>query len=260
MKSLSLLVGVCLAVVARAQQFQNLDFELGKTPVGYDSFNATPAQREELLPWWITYYRDRDGIEGSSALPLLNRGNGGCIGSPCIWVGLDSAYHGKFGLDLDAGGRGGSGGETGVRQKGQLPANARSLKLSASGGTVRVRIDGNQLTSFVEAGAIKGVLMSFDVSGFAGRFVELTVATGSWVQVDNIGLSTSPPTPVPPTIKFSGPLSDGRIVIDWSGHLQQATAPAGPFMDVGAAVNGSRDVWLFEPFQKQSNLFFRARN
>lgn len=264
MKSLSLLVGVCLAVAAKAQQFQNLDFELGATPVGYNSFNPTPAERQELLPGWITYYRNRDGIEDdlghSFAFPLLIRGNDRCLGAPCIWVGSSYALHRRYGVGLDAGGNGLGGGETGLRQIVQLPADAKSLRLLTDGDRVIVRVGKVDLPHFVEIGAKTGIQLSVDVSSFAGQMIELTIATKSYATIDYVTFSTSPPTPLTPTLKFTGPLPDGRILLTWDGILQQSGSPDGPFFDIDAAAPGSRYITPFPPFQYQPALFFRARN
>ena len=264
MKSLLLFASVGLLLAAEAQQFQNLDFELGRTPSGYDAFNTNPTERQQLLPGWTTYYRSHEGVEDglnrSYAAPLFNRGNGTCIGSPCIWIGSDLAYHGRFGLDLDAGGGGGSGGETGVRQQGQVPANAKSLKIQANGDRVLIRVGQAELTAVAEAGATKGLLLSFDVRTFAGLTVDLTVATRSSVHVDNLSFSTNTATPLAPSIIFSGPLPDGRILLTWVGILQLSTSPAGPFLDTGDVGSGSRYVVPYTPFQNQPALFFRARN
>lgn len=262
MKPLSLLVGVCLAVAARAQQFQNLDFELGSVPLNYDINNSTAAERQQILPGWTTYYRSPGTLEDNPGpYPLLWRGTGDaiCAGSPCTDVGTILALHGKFGLRIDAGT---GGGESGIRQVGEIPVGARTLTFKGGGFGMFVRIDGQTFEPIVVGGDPTQVTFAVDVTQFAGQVHTLSIFARFCV-VDYLQFSPTVAVALKPTLGFVQQ-SNGRYQVIFTGRLQQATGSEGPYHDfsgvndIGPAVDGR--TWIGTDDLGFHGVFFRVRN
>ncbi len=256
MKPLLLFASLGLLLAAKAQQFQNLDFEQGSTPPNY---TGTAAERLQILPGWTTYYRPSGGVEDNpSAYPLLGRGIGDsfCIGSPCIDVGSSLAFHGRYGLRIDSGT---GGGESGIRQTGLIPADAHTLTLRAGGygAGLIVRIDGQPLDIVVVGGDATQMTLAADVTPFAGQSHMLTVAARLY-QIDDLRFTPVVAVPLKPVLELVQIARDRHLYV-FTGVLQIADAADGPYRDIGAGIG--RQECCVEPFDfRVLSTFFRVRN
>ncbi len=264
----------CGIAIVKAQGFVNLDFELGKMPAGYVSFNTSAAERQILLPGWTTFYA-ADGVESDLdaewAMPLLNRGDGlFCIGSPCIWVRSSGASHGEHFLNIDSGGTGESLVKCGVSQIAVVPEGSKSLVFDTTAGSSRqppfgLSLDGVSATIIPIAPTTNGwTTYATDVSQLSGRMVKVAFAaqargTGqfpaqSYASLDNVRFVVEQVLPVSnPKLEWNrfGDL----ILINYTGILQQASYPNGEFMDVPGALS---PYWVF--LSSGAGAFFRTRN
>jgi hypothetical protein len=192
MKSLSLLVGVCLAVAAKAQQFRNLDFEQAKVPTSIYTWDEGVAS---LFPGWTLYPRIRNTGAGALDSPIPGY-NSVCLGSQCIQIfgpprgpfdPVDQAEHGKFSVLVDSGG-GLSGGkyELGLEQVGLIPSEAKTLLWSATDKAL-LRIDGSSLDPVLVGGGTRYPTWGVDVSSWAGLVVDLKIgASGTFNQFSGV--------------------------------------------------------------------------
>jgi hypothetical protein len=263
----------CMAIV-KAQGFVNLDFELGKTPAGYVSFNTSAAERQILLPGWTTFYA-ADGVEpdldAEWAMPLLNRGDGDfCIGSPCIWVRSSGAPHGKHFLDIDSGGTGDSFVRCGVWQAAVVPEGSKSLVFDTTAGSsgqppFDLTFNGVSATIIPIARTTNGwTTYATDASPLSGRMVKVAFATQargtsqfpaqSYAGLDNVRFVVEQVLPVSnPNLEWHR--SGDFILINYTGILQQASYPNGEFIDVPGALS---PYWVY--LSGGAGAFFRTRN
>ncbi|MBN8248654.1 MAG: hypothetical protein J0L84_14595 [Verrucomicrobia bacterium] len=235
-----------LGLGAYAQGFTNLDFELPRRGPWPPEINAA-----QLFPGW-TPFLEPPFPEFGFPYVLLNDY---CIGSPCI--GLYSQPAGaprpaRLSVAMDAGGGGPGGyGEMGLRQTGLVPAEARSLRFKASvwgsGGTLVIRLGGRALPLIPVESQADGVVYGADISFAGGQVTELSLGVladhsegiRTSASLDDIQFS---PAPVempggPPFIEIrqSGPAQ--RLEIRFSGVLQMAGDPDGPFTGYPGAVS-----------------------
>lgn len=270
MKSLSLLVGVGLAVAAKAQEFKNMDFELGRPFTGPIDFPIDESEwlsvTQSLFPGWTLFPYQSTDSPFSFPTPMPGY-NSLCLGSPCVALfgpklpggsnlGL-IAPHGRYSIELQPPG---VGDEMGISQVGKVRGDAKALWFAASGHTV-VRVDDMVLSPVLLAKEGDYGTYAVDVSPWSGKLVKLSVSTipgpsstFGYVVVDYFRFSTEPLVPVSnPNLAWQ--LRGSYIVLTYLGILQSANRMDGPYSDVLGASS---------PYQAavygSSAGFFRARN
>jgi hypothetical protein len=220
------LIALALAMtcVVAAQDFLNLDFELCQSQIDFDGLKATPADRLRLIPGWDSYsLRNGQPLAHNDGFsyPFLWV-DGACLGSPCIAVLTKQGFSassviGKYALRIDSGGGADCSMETGIRQTGLVPTDAKSLVFQSDGWhTFRVSLDGQVYQSTPISQKNGFTTYAVDVSPYAGRVVELRlseyaeihqgpdIAAQSVGNLDGVRFSTVQLVPEPATYMLLG--------------------------------------------------------
>lgn len=152
-----------------SESFTNLNFELGRFRGDFPTFDTT----EVLIPGWTLTF---DG-----QVQTVMAAGSGAMGSPTAWLAdrrFSDVLQGRFSAGLVPGFTSPSEprhwAHYGLSQKGDIPAEARTLRFLAW-GIFDVRVDGVSLDLVDESPA--DLWVAADVSPFAGRNILLEFYT-----------------------------------------------------------------------------------
>lgn len=220
MTALLILFGALAGIsIASAKDFVNLNFDEGSLPAGPAPDFSQPT--ELILPGWTARLGDHVLSEIKWNSTYTDHGS-------IALFSLGGSVQGRYGLLLTGGAEFPSFSpivSASISQIGMVPADARSLLFRAfgGGGLTEVRLDGTVLPLIPITSHGADPNYGVDVSGFAGREVELKLLTyavqggGRSTFFDSLTFSsTSVPEPSTWTL-----LSTGGLALLWSARRNQ---------------------------------------